>query len=154
MDSASPSNIRQGTVVDLSDYQPDIPEVDTDKGVEIEGGGVIVRIGPALAKKEDLEFDDNLAEGLTQEARGMIADELIQRIEEDNRSRQEWLDTRARGIEMLGLKIEPMRSSADPRQRALRGSRTIWGERLLRAVSDGWARESRRGHGGGDDRPR
>ena len=65
MDSASPSNIRQGTVVDLSDYQPDIPEVDTDKGVEIEGGGVIVRIGPALAKKEDLEFDDNLAEGLT-----------------------------------------------------------------------------------------
>ena len=134
MDSASPSNIRQGTVVDLSDYQPDIPEVDTDKGVEIEGGGVIVRIGPALAKKEDLEFDDNLAEGLTQEARGMIADELIQRIEEDNRSRQEWLDTRARGIEMLGLKIEPMRSSGPDGSAPLEGQSQIRASVLCEAV--------------------
>ena len=134
MDSGSPANIRQGTVVDLSDYQPDIPDVDTDKGVEIEGGGVIVRIGPALAKKEDLEFEDNLAEGLTQAARGMIADELIQRIEEDNRSRQEWLDTRARGIEMLGLKIEPMRSSGPDGSAPLEGQSQVRASVLCEAV--------------------
>src|SRR5580765_2603161 len=113
MDNDSPADIRQGVVVDLSDYSDDlkIPDVDTDKGVEIEGGGVIVRIGPPRTPKEDLEFDDNLAEGIPRDTLGMIADELLERIDEDNRSRSEWLDTRAKGIEIMGLKIEPMRSS-------------------------------------------
>ena len=113
MDSNSPADIRQGVVVDLSDDQDDLdtPEVDTDRGVEIEGGGVIIRIGPPAKPKEDLEFGDNLAEGVSREILGGVAEDLIRLIEEDNRSRQEWLDSRGRGIEMLGLKIESMRSS-------------------------------------------
>ena len=67
-----PFNGRQGTVVvDLGDDDElDIPEVDTDKGVEIEGGGVIVRIGPPRTPKEDLEFEDNLAEAIPSDTSG------------------------------------------------------------------------------------
>ena len=137
MDSDSPADIRQGVVVDLSgdDYEPDVPEVDTDKGVEIEGGGVIVRIGPAkLANKDDLGFEDNLAEGIPRDTLGMIADELLRLIEEDNRSRSEWLETRARGIEMLGLKIEPMRSSGPDGSAPLEGQSQVRASVLCEAV--------------------
>ena len=125
---------RKSVVISLNDDEPDIPEVDTDKGVEIEGGGVIVRIGPELAAKDDLEFDDNLAEAIPRDTLGMIADELLQRIEEDNRSRQEWLDTRARGIEMLGLKIEAMRSSGPDGSAPLEGQSQIRASVLCEAV--------------------
>jgi len=137
MDSDSPADIRQGVVVDLSgdDYEPDIPDVDTDKGVEIEGGGVIVRIGPPkLANKDDLGFEDNLAEGIPRDTLGMIADELLRLIEEDNRSRSEWLETRARGIEMLGLKIEPMRSSGPDGSAPLEGQSQVRASVLCEAV--------------------
>jgi hypothetical protein len=136
MDDASPADIRQGVVVDLSDYSDDLdlPDVDTDKGVEIEGGGVIVRIGPPRKPKEDLEFGDNLADGIPRDTLGMIADELLERIEEDNRSRQEWLDTRARGIEMLGLKIEPMRSSGPDGSAPLEGQSQMRASVLCEAV--------------------
>ena len=125
---------RQGVVVSLNDDEPDIPDVDTGKGVEIEGGGVIVRIGPALANKADLKFHDNLAEAIPRDVLGMIADELLERIEEDNRSRQEWLDTRARGIEMLGLKIEPMRSSGPDGSAPLEGQSQVRASVLCEAV--------------------
>jgi hypothetical protein len=126
---------RQGTVViDLGDDEPDIPEVDTDKGVEIEGGGVIVRIGPALADRKNLKFNDNLAEAIPRNVLGGIADELLQRIEEDNNSRREWLDTRARGIEILGLKIEAMRSSGPDGSAPLEGQSQIRASLLCEAV--------------------
>ena len=64
----------------------------------------------------------------------MIADELLLRIEEDNRSRQEWLDTRARGIEMLGLKIEAMRSSGPDGSAPLEGQSQIRASVLCEAV--------------------
>jgi hypothetical protein len=119
---------RRSIVVSLDDDEPDIPEVDTDKGVEIEGGGVIVRIGPAVVDKKDLKFEDNLADALGPDVLGMIADELLQRIDDDNRSRQEWLDTRAKGIEILGLKIEAMRSSGPD------GSAPMEGQSQVRAI--------------------
>ena len=139
MDDMAPDrNKRQGTVViDLNDndVEDNIPDVDTDKGVEIEGGGVIVRIGPALAKpKEDLKFFDNLAEAMPREILGGIADELLIRIEEDNRSRQEWLDTRARGIKIMGLKIEEMRSGGADGSAPLEGQSQIRASLLAEAV--------------------
>lgn len=135
MDSASPLfGNQKSIVVNLDDDEPEIPEVDASHGVEIEGGGVLVRIGPALAPKEDLEFDDNLAEAIPRDVLGMIADQLLLRIEEDNRSRQEWLDTRAKGIEMLGLKIEAMRSSGPDGSAPLEGQSQIRATLLCEAV--------------------
>jgi hypothetical protein len=133
MDNDAPMGGRQGTVViDLSDDEPLIP--DTDKGIEIEGGGVIVRIGPPVKPKADLKFDDNLAEAVPREVLGGIADELLLRIDEDNRSRQEWLDTRARGIKILGLKIEEMRSSGPDGSAPLEGQSQVRATMLCEAV--------------------
>ena len=138
MDDMAPQRNKQGAVtIDLNDDDDDlpIPDVDTDKGVEIEGGGVIVRIGPALyTPKDNLKFYDNLAEALPREILGGIADELLLRIEEDNRSRQEWLDTRARGIKILGLKIEEMRSSGPDGSAPLEGQSQIRASLLAEAV--------------------
>lgn len=87
--------------------------IDPDKATKIElaDGGVQVFIGPPRKDKKEVGFDDNLAEAMTDGELGAIADELLQLIDQDNNSRREWLDTRARGIELMGLKIEPMRSS-------------------------------------------
>jgi hypothetical protein len=125
---------RKSVVVSLDDDEPEIPDVDTSKGVEIEGGGVVVRIGPALAPKEDLAFDDNLAEAIPPDALGMVADELIRRIDDDNRSRQEWLDTRAKGIEILGLKIEAMRSTGPDGSAPMEGQSQVRATVLCEAV--------------------
>ena len=65
---------------------------------------------------------------------GGIADELLLRIEEDNRSRQEWLDTRARGIKIMGLKIEEMRSSGADGSAPLEGQSQIRASLLCEAV--------------------
>ena len=71
---------------------------------------------------------------MPREILGGIADELLIRIEEDNRSRQEWLDTRARGIEILGLKIEAMRSSGADGSAPLEGQSQIRASLLCEAV--------------------
>jgi hypothetical protein len=125
---------QKSIVVNLDDDDPDIPEPDTSKGIELEDGGVVIRIGPPLADKADLEFDDNIAEAVPREVLGMVADELLLRIDEDNRSRQEWLDTRARGIEILGLKIESMRSSGPDGSAPLEGQSQIRATLLCEAV--------------------
>jgi hypothetical protein len=125
---------RKSVVVSLEDDEPDIPDVDSDKGVMIDTGDVVVRIGPPLADKQDLDFDDNLAEAIPREVLGMIADELLMRIDEDNRSRQEWLDTRAKGIEIMGLKIEAMRSSGADGSAPLEGQSQMRAALLCEAV--------------------
>lgn len=79
--------------------------------IEMPDGGVLVRIGPPKRSKEDTSFDDNLAESLNEATLGAIASDLIELIDEDNTSRREWLDTRAEGIKILGLKIEAMRAN-------------------------------------------
>jgi hypothetical protein len=55
-------------------------------------------------------------------------------IEQDNQSRREWLETRARGIEILGLKIEPMRSSGADGSAPLEGQSQARATLLCEAV--------------------
>ena len=110
------------------DLDDDLPEPDTSKGVEVEGGGVVIRIGPPKAKKKDVKFDDNLAEHLDDAVLANIGTTLIELIEDDNRSRQEWLDTRAEGMKILGFKIENMRSNGAD------GSAPLEGQNQMRAT--------------------
>jgi hypothetical protein len=48
----------------------------------------------------------NLAEKIDDDELYRIADDLIRGIEEDHQSRTEWLEERAKGIRLMGLKIE------------------------------------------------
>jgi hypothetical protein len=120
--------------VDLSgDSNPIDPKHRTK--IETADGGVVVYIGPPRKKKIDLSFGDNLAEALPETTLGGIGDELLILIEQDNRSRQEWLDTRARGMKLLGLKIEAMISTGAADGTApLEGQSQIQATLLVEAV--------------------
>ena len=82
--------------------KPDVVVSFPDGSVEIttNAGGIV----PQPLK--GVKFYDNLAEHLDDSYLGTLADELLRGIEEDERSRQEWLDERADGIKLLALKIE------------------------------------------------
>jgi len=49
---------------------------------------------------------DNLVEDIDQAELGRIAEDLMKGIESDLKSRQEWIEDRAQGIKLLGLKVE------------------------------------------------
>ena len=118
------------------DLSGDASPVDTKTATKIEtaDGGVVVYIGRPRAKKEDLSFDSNLADSMDQSVLGGLADELIERINEDDQSRKEWLETRARGIELMGLKIEAMRSNGSDGSAPLEGQSQVRATLLAEAV--------------------
>lgn len=118
------------------DLSQDDGGIDYDKAtkIETEDGGVIVYIGPKRIPKEDVEFGSNLAEVLPETQLNSIADELLRLIEQDNESRREWLDTRARGMELMGLRIESMRSSGSEGSAPLEGQSQIRATLLSEAV--------------------
>jgi hypothetical protein len=102
--------------------------------IETEDGGVVVWVGPRRIPKEDTEFGDNLAEVLPETQLNALADELLRLIEQDNESRREWLDTRARGMELMGLRIEAMRSNGSDGSAPLEGQSQIRATLLAEAV--------------------
>ena len=56
--------------------------------------------------EEDDEHGENIAELLSDEVLAAIAIDVIEGIEEDDRSRADWLAMRSKAIDLLGLKIE------------------------------------------------
>jgi hypothetical protein len=118
------------------DLDADDGDIDYDKATKIEtdDGGVIVYVGPRRIPKEDTEFGDNLAEALPDSQLNSLADELLRLIEQDNESRREWLDTRARGMELMGLRIEAMRSNGSDGSAPLEGQSQIRALLLAEAV--------------------
>src|SRR3984957_15469353 len=92
----------------------DIPEFD-DKGqiVKIKHGDGTVTISldgkplnDNLLNKKDTGWFGNLAEDIDEGELQRIRDDLERGIQDDEQSRQEWLDERAKGIFSLGLKFE------------------------------------------------
>ena len=72
-------------------------------------GSVTINTNPAETPKSNLadaKFNANLAESIGTEALSALAEELLTGIDEDERSRAEWLEERAEGIKLLALKIE------------------------------------------------
>lgn len=137
IDGELPDEMRGGMPPPLSiDLSGDVDPIDQDGATTIEtpGGGVIVQIGRPRRSKKDTKFDDNLAESLPDTTLGQMASDLLELIEQDNQSRREWLDTRARGIEMLGFKIEGMRSSGVDGSAPLEGQSQIRATLLAEAV--------------------
>jgi hypothetical protein len=118
------------------DLDADDGDIDYDRATKIEtpDGGVVVYVGPRRIPKEDTEFGDNLAEALPDTQLNSLADELLRLIEQDNESRREWLDTRARGMELMGLRIEAMRSTGSEGSAPLEGQSQIRATLLAEAV--------------------
>src|SRR5262245_209093 len=89
------------------DAGPQVSEVSGTTVIDT-GDGVIVHIDrtPGQLERDDADFDDNLAEYLSEADLNLVAEEVLDGIAADERSRAEWLETRRDGIRMLGLKVE------------------------------------------------
>jgi hypothetical protein len=92
----------------------DIPEVD-DKGnilrIDHPDGSITVSLnGNPVADAEDDEnppgWFDNLVDKIDDLELSRIGDELMRGIADDQQSRQDWMEDRATGLRLLGLKIE------------------------------------------------
>ena len=98
-----------------ADPEPDNMKED-DKGniVEIEhaDGSITISLddSPLIAKGGDQdtggEWFGNLVEKIDPMELSAIADNLLRGIDEDLESRKEWIEDRAQGLKLLGLKIE------------------------------------------------
>ena len=76
-----------------------------------DGGATIEYLFPQRREPaEKLRHDANLAEHMEETDLDHISAELLQGIEDDNQSRQDWLQQRAKGIDLLGFKIENAKS--------------------------------------------
>jgi hypothetical protein len=76
--------------------------------IEHDDGSVTISIdGRPLVDEmdEDLDWFDNIADQIEEMELNRIADDLLQGIDADITSRQDWIDDRAEGIKLLGLKI-------------------------------------------------
>jgi len=97
----------------------------------------VVRFNPKndnARKSGGDEHDDNLAEAMGDGDLGWLAEELLAGIEEDDRSRREWLSQRAAGIKLLGFKIEEPRSDFGSSSAPLEGMSSIRHPLLAEAV--------------------
>jgi hypothetical protein len=83
---------------------------------------------------EDKGFNANLAKETDESELGRIATDLIDGVERDDLSRKKWLDTRARGIALLGLELEKPRSDTGNASAPLEGMSTVRHPLLLEAT--------------------
>lgn len=100
-------------VVVTMDEGEDLPKMDERGNVlEIEhsDGSITISLdGKPLNEKEEVDRTDwfrNLVDDVDQGELNRIADELMRGIDDDLSSRKEWLEDRAGGMKLLGLKIE------------------------------------------------
>lgn len=119
--------------VDISEIVVD----DTMPSVEVElpDGGVVINFGKVGAPEPGAgDFDDNLAEALAEADLAGIAEDLLQGIEADIRSRSEWLQQRADGLDLLGLKVDGPKSDVSGSSAPLEGMSNVRHPLLLEAV--------------------
>lgn len=106
--------IRPDIIVADAEEQPDNPITD-DKGnvieIEHDDGSITISLDgkpvkEAVDKKDRADWFRNLVEDIADTDLYSIADDLITGIEDDLKSRAEWIQDRAQGLKLLGLKIE------------------------------------------------
>lgn len=110
--------------------------------VEIDqpGGGVVIQFNPSHEKdKDNTDWFRNLAEEMDGMELAKIANELIDAIDADARSRQGHLDVIARGLSLLGLKLEEPKSTVGDSTSASEGMSSVTNPLLLEAILKGWA---------------
>lgn len=92
-------------------------------------------------EERDSKFDENLAEHIDEMELSRISEMLLEGIDQDNQSRDEWLSTREEGIKLLGLQIEKPRSGpgGGTTGTPLQGMATAKDTTLLEAVVRGQA---------------
>jgi hypothetical protein len=78
-------------------------EIEDPESVTIGMGGLEIEIEPGV---EDDDFNDNLAEKLSEDVLESLAGELLSDFDDDVGSRKDWMQTYVDGLELLGMKLE------------------------------------------------
>lgn len=118
--------------------QDDVKRVElADGSVVFEFIGADVNVQGAEEEEEERErkFGDNLALDMDDSELSAIAAEILDGIRQDEESRQEVLETRAKGIKLLGLKIEEARGDTGTSSAPLEGMATVRHPVLLEACT-------------------
>jgi hypothetical protein len=99
-------------------------------------GSVEVNLSPEPdgTDNDESDFYGNLAEDIDELELGIIAQDLLQGIDADDQSRSDWLATRARGMDLLGLKIEVPNGDAGSSSGPVEGMSVVRHPLLLEAV--------------------
>jgi len=101
--------------IENADEAADIPEINEDGAImKIDHGDGSITLsldGKPIADAEDVEgqpegWFDNLSSKIDDSELARIAEDLLRGVADDLESRTEWIDDRAQGIKLLGLKIE------------------------------------------------
>jgi hypothetical protein len=78
--------------------------------IEHPDGGITISLDGKALNAGDDEVDEgwfaNLAEKIDENELSRIADDLIRAIDDDIASRQDWIEDRAQGLKLLGLRLE------------------------------------------------
>src|SRR6266446_3924457 len=75
-------------------------------------GSLTIDFAPKTQKQAKGDWFANLADQIESGELSRIASELLEGIQNDDMSRKDWLDTRARGIGLLGLKLNEPKGEA------------------------------------------
>tara|TARA_R100001126_G_scaffold3127_1_gene2392 strand:- start:876 stop:3284 length:2409 start_codon:yes stop_codon:yes gene_type:complete len=113
MDTNVPSQLDEDDLaaeleLEIPDSQETPLMLDDDTEIEIveeDDGGVLVDFDPS-EDFEDMDFADNLAEGMDDRELGAISSELMGEFDANKASRQEWEDAYTDGLELLGFNYE------------------------------------------------
>lgn len=111
-DPAEPAPAEIIVDVDAGDDVPNVDEKGNILRIDHGDGSITVSLdGRPLgnvnpANDEAMGWFDNLAEKIGDDELSRITEELLQGIADDLQSRQEWIEDRALGVKLLGLKIE------------------------------------------------
>lgn len=133
-----PFNISAEPVLEEAPATDAVIEMEDDSGaieIENEDGSVTLTYGPDPVDTADAEeHEANLARFLSDTDLASIAEELLEAISDDEGSRREWMEIQARGLEMLGLKLEDARGDFGAGSAPLDGMSSVRHPLLLEAV--------------------
>jgi hypothetical protein len=85
--------------VDITIVDPEVVAIETDDG------GMLIDFDPT-SLQEEVPFDANLADFLSEKDLSFLGHELVSAYESDRDSRSDWEKTYTEGLDNLGLKIE------------------------------------------------
>ncbi len=131
---------------ELDPIDVDVPSNEIAPGVHMDGGAMHVEhedgsttidFNPKEEIGEKPDSDDfyrNLCDEIEEGTLATIASELLDGIDRDITSRHEWLETRARGIQLLGLKLEEPRGDTGTNSAPIEGQSTVRHPLLLDAT--------------------
>jgi hypothetical protein len=108
------SRIPTADDIDVQAADEIVPAPEADENgdifrIEHEDGSISVSINDNPIERGERRatgWFDNLVDDISDMELSRIADDLLRGIDDDLQSRKEWIETRAQGLSMLGLKIE------------------------------------------------